>query len=109
MDGSQRPYVNLDAAASGSALPAVAERVQEYLPWYSSVHRGARHKSQVATAAYEDARPVDDARLFEAVEVIAATAPPAEYVRDPVTGDFWPERMGRADAALGHAASCRRA
>ena len=38
------------------ALPAVAERVREFLPWYSSVHRGAGWKSQQATAAYEDAR-----------------------------------------------------
>jgi selenocysteine lyase/cysteine desulfurase len=56
LDGAERPYVNLDAAASTSALPAVAERVAEFLPWYSSVHRGAGYKSQLATAAYEDAR-----------------------------------------------------
>ena len=56
LDGSERPYLNLDAAASTSALPAVAERVAEFLPWYSSVHRGAGYKSQLATAAYEDAR-----------------------------------------------------
>ncbi|HEX6388346.1 MAG TPA: aminotransferase class V-fold PLP-dependent enzyme, partial [Solirubrobacteraceae bacterium] len=56
LDGVERPYVNLDAAASTSALPAVAERVAEFLPWYSSVHRGAGYKSQLATAAYEDAR-----------------------------------------------------
>ena len=56
LDGADRPYVNLDAAASTSALPAVAERVAEFLPWYSSVHRGAGYKSQLATAAYEDAR-----------------------------------------------------
>lgn len=29
VDGRERPYLNLDAAASTSALPAVAERVQE--------------------------------------------------------------------------------
>jgi selenocysteine lyase/cysteine desulfurase len=56
LDGAERPYVNLDAAASTSALPAVAERVAEFLPWYSSVHRGAGYKSQLATVAYEDAR-----------------------------------------------------
>jgi selenocysteine lyase/cysteine desulfurase len=56
LDGVERPYLNLDAAASTSALPAVAERVAEFLPWYSSVHRGAGYKSQLATAAYEDAR-----------------------------------------------------
>ena len=56
LDGEQRRYVSLDAAASTNALPAVADRVQEFLPWYSSVHRGAGWKSQLATAAYEDAR-----------------------------------------------------
>jgi selenocysteine lyase/cysteine desulfurase len=56
VDGRQRRYLSLDAAASTPALPAVAERVREFLPWYSSVHRGAGWKSQQATAAYEDAR-----------------------------------------------------
>jgi selenocysteine lyase/cysteine desulfurase len=56
VDGTDRPYLSLDAAASTSALGAVAERVAEFLPWYSSVHRGAGWKSQLATAAYEEAR-----------------------------------------------------
>src|SRR6478609_833223 len=56
LDGVERPYLSLDGAASTAALPAVAERVTEFLPWYSSVHRGAGYKSQMATAAYEDAR-----------------------------------------------------
>lgn len=56
VDGSERRYLSLDAAASTSALPAVADRVQELLPSYSSVHRGAGWKSQLATAAYEAAR-----------------------------------------------------
>ncbi len=56
VDGGERPYLSLDAAASTPALPAVADRVAEFLPWYSSVHRGAGWKSQLATAAYEEAR-----------------------------------------------------
>ena len=56
VDGASRPYLGLDSAASTPALPAVADRVSEFLPWYSSVHRGAGYKSQVATAAYEEAR-----------------------------------------------------
>jgi selenocysteine lyase/cysteine desulfurase len=55
-DGHDRPYLSLDAAASTSALPVAASAVQEFLPWYSSVHRGAGHKSQRSTAAYEAAR-----------------------------------------------------
>src|SRR4051812_20413529 len=56
LDGVERPYLSLDSAASTAALPAVAARVTEFLPWYSSVHRGAGYKSQMATAAYEEAR-----------------------------------------------------
>ncbi|MGD0082920.1 MAG: aminotransferase class V-fold PLP-dependent enzyme [Acidimicrobiales bacterium] len=56
VDGDERPYVGLDAAASTGVLPTVLDRVQEFLPSYSSVHRGAGYKSQLATAAYESAR-----------------------------------------------------
>ena len=56
LDGSDRPYRDLDCAASTPALRSVAERVEEFLPWYSSVHRGAGYKSRRATAAYEAAR-----------------------------------------------------
>jgi selenocysteine lyase/cysteine desulfurase len=56
LDGEQRRYLSLDAAASTPSLAAVLERVTEFVPWYSSVHRGAGRKSQLATAAYEDAR-----------------------------------------------------
>jgi selenocysteine lyase/cysteine desulfurase len=55
-DGSHRRYRSFDTAASTSALPAVAEAVTDFLPWYSSVHRGAGFKSQRATQAYELAR-----------------------------------------------------
>jgi selenocysteine lyase/cysteine desulfurase len=56
IDGSERPYVNLDFAASTSALPEVAEAVAGFLPSYSSVHRGTGYKSRVSTSAYESAR-----------------------------------------------------
>ena len=50
VDGAERRYVGLDAAASTSALPAVADAVDASCPCYSSVHRapatshGARPK-----------------------------------------------------------------
>jgi selenocysteine lyase/cysteine desulfurase len=53
--GSVR-YVNLDYAASSPALRAVADRITELLPLYSSVHRGAGYASAVCTSAYEGAR-----------------------------------------------------
>ncbi len=56
VDGTERPYVSFDAAASTGALPVVLEWVEELVPWYSSIHRGAGYKSQRSTAAYEAAR-----------------------------------------------------
>jgi selenocysteine lyase/cysteine desulfurase len=56
IDGADRPYLNLDAAASTPALPAVADAVATFLPVYSSVHRGAGYRSRASTTAYEAAR-----------------------------------------------------
>jgi selenocysteine lyase/cysteine desulfurase len=56
LDGTDRPYRDLDCAASTPALQVVADTVADFLPWYSSVHRGAGYKSRRATAAYEGAR-----------------------------------------------------
>jgi selenocysteine lyase/cysteine desulfurase len=49
-------YVNLDYAASAPALESVAERVDQVLQLYSSVHRGAGYASRVCTTVYESAR-----------------------------------------------------
>ncbi len=62
LDGTERPYRDLDCAASTPALQTVADTVADFLPWYSSVHRGAGYKSRRATAAYEAAR--DSAHRF---------------------------------------------
>src|SRR5665213_1384603 len=56
LDGVERVAVELDQAASTQAHPLVADRVTEFLPWYSSVHRGAGFRSRRATHAYEEAR-----------------------------------------------------
>lgn len=56
LGGGSSRFVNLDFAASAPALEAVRDAVDEFLPWYSSVHRGAGWKSQLATRAYEVAR-----------------------------------------------------
>ncbi|HMK63749.1 MAG TPA: aminotransferase class V-fold PLP-dependent enzyme [Acidimicrobiales bacterium] len=56
VDGRQRRYVNLDSAASTAAFPAVEAAVEQLMPWYSSIHRGAGFKSRRSTAAYEAAR-----------------------------------------------------
>ena len=56
VQGGQVRYANLDYAASAPALESVAARVNEILPLYASVHRGAGYASLVCTAAYESAR-----------------------------------------------------
>ncbi|MEJ2736428.1 MAG: aminotransferase class V-fold PLP-dependent enzyme [Anaerolineae bacterium] len=53
LDGSHRPYVNLDNAASTPALRPVHDKLNEFMTWYSSVHRGTGFKSQIATETYE--------------------------------------------------------
>jgi selenocysteine lyase/cysteine desulfurase len=58
LDGSTRPAINFDNAASTPALRPVLETINHFMSWYSSVHRGTGFKSRVATQAYEDARAV---------------------------------------------------
>lgn len=58
LDGSFSRYINLDNAASTPALGEVMDTVNQFMEWYSSVHRGTGFKSRVATQAYEDARAI---------------------------------------------------
>lgn len=54
--GGSLPAMYLDNAASTPALRAVVDAVNDLLPYYASVHRGAGYTSRIATAAYESAR-----------------------------------------------------
>src|SRR5688572_5826027 len=54
--GERVSYANLDHAASAPCLQEVRDAVDELLPWYASVHRGAGFASQVSTRVYEQAR-----------------------------------------------------
>jgi len=56
VQGGQVRYVNLDYAASAPALDSVVAQVNQTLPLYASVHRGAGYASLACTAAYEQAR-----------------------------------------------------
>src|SRR5262245_30450302 len=58
LDGSTRSPINFDNAASTPALRPVLDTINEFMIWYSSVHRGTGFKSRVSTQAYEDAREV---------------------------------------------------
>jgi selenocysteine lyase/cysteine desulfurase len=55
-DGRTVEHANLDYAATAPCLAAAATAVNELLPWYASVHRGAGAASQRCTLAYEQAR-----------------------------------------------------
>jgi selenocysteine lyase/cysteine desulfurase len=58
LGGPPVPYVNLDNAATTPPLRSVLDAVIDFLPSYSSVHRGTGHKSRLSTAGYERAREV---------------------------------------------------
>jgi len=58
LNGSRCCYVNLDNAASTPPLKAVQQAVDDFLVYYSSVHRGTGYKSQLSTHAYEQARQI---------------------------------------------------
>nr|MBP7689704.1 aminotransferase class V-fold PLP-dependent enzyme [Thermoflexales bacterium] len=53
-----RPYINFDNAASTPTLKDVLDTVDQFMLWYSSVHRGTGFKSKVATQAYDDAHRI---------------------------------------------------
>jgi selenocysteine lyase/cysteine desulfurase len=90
IDGSRCRYINLDNAASTPPLKAVQQAVDDFLVYYSSVHRGTGFKSQLSTHAYEQARrivmdfvganPVDHTCIFgknttEAINKLARRLP----------------------------------
>ena len=58
LDGSQRKYTNLDNAASTPVLRPVLDTVNEFMKWYSSVHRGMGFKSQISTRIYDEAHKI---------------------------------------------------
>ena len=84
-------YANLDIAASAPALQTVADRVAEFLPYYSSVHRGAGYASAVSTAAYETARRTIGAfvgaRADDVVQVVRHTTDALNLLASAVPGD----------------------
>src|SRR5437870_5481683 len=58
LNGELLPYINFDNAASTPSLREVLQVVNDFMPWYSSVHRGTGFKSLVSTEAYEESRRV---------------------------------------------------
>lgn len=58
LGGGQSRYINFDNAASTPAFKAVGQAVNDFLVYYSSVHRGTGFKSQLSTEMYEQARQI---------------------------------------------------
>lgn len=56
LGGGTRRYVNLDNASSTPTFRPVVEKVDEFLEYYSNVHRGTGFKSQLASEAFDEAR-----------------------------------------------------
>ncbi|MFN3922592.1 MAG: aminotransferase class V-fold PLP-dependent enzyme, partial [Pseudarthrobacter sp.] len=56
--GGHVRYANLDYGASAPALSVVSAYLNEILPFYASVHRGAGYASQISTSVYENARAI---------------------------------------------------
>jgi selenocysteine lyase/cysteine desulfurase len=56
LGGRTGRYVNCDSAASTPAFACVRDTVDEFLKWYSNVHRGVGYKSRLSSWAFEGAR-----------------------------------------------------
>ena len=56
LNGKHQKYINFDNAASTPPFKAVKKSVNQFMDYYSSVHRGNGYKSQLSTHAYEIAR-----------------------------------------------------
>jgi selenocysteine lyase/cysteine desulfurase len=55
-NGERTPLINFDNAATTPPFRSVLEAVENYAPWYGTVHRGGGAKSEVTTQLYEEAR-----------------------------------------------------
>ncbi|MBD3224677.1 MAG: aminotransferase class V-fold PLP-dependent enzyme [Caldithrix sp.] len=58
LNGKQTRYINFDNAASTPTLKPVLEALNEFMQWYSSIHRGTGFKSQLSTHLYEQSREI---------------------------------------------------
>jgi cysteine desulfurase / selenocysteine lyase len=58
LNGTSSKYINFDNAASTPAMDVVREKVDQFLNYYSSVHRGTGYKSQLSTSLYDESRQI---------------------------------------------------
>ncbi len=57
-DGKYVAAINFDNAATTPVLHSVLREINNFAPWYSSVHRGGGYKSKVSSDIYEQGRAV---------------------------------------------------
>ncbi len=57
-DESKVPYINFDNAATTPPFISVMDKINDFCPYYSSVHRGTGYKSILSTQLYEQARNI---------------------------------------------------
>ncbi len=55
-NGNKVNFINFDNAATTPPLNSVLNRIIEFSPYYSSVHRGGGFKSEISSRVYEDGR-----------------------------------------------------
>ncbi|MFQ5435691.1 MAG: aminotransferase class V-fold PLP-dependent enzyme [Anaerolineae bacterium] len=58
LDGRIVPYIFLDNGASTPTLKPVMDAINQFMPFYASVHRGAGFKSRLSTEAYDRAHEI---------------------------------------------------
>ncbi|MBP2654042.1 MAG: Cysteine desulfurase [Firmicutes bacterium] len=58
INGEYVTAINFDNAATTPPLKSVLEEVVNFIPWYSSVHRGTGYKSILSSDLYEEGRTV---------------------------------------------------
>ncbi len=57
-NGTYTTVINFDNAATTPAFHSVEKEVRDFLPWYSSIHRGRGYKSVISTDTYEAGREI---------------------------------------------------
>jgi cysteine desulfurase/selenocysteine lyase len=58
ISGEHVTAINFDNAATTPPLYAVMKEIENFVPWYSSIHRGTGYKSKLSSDVYEKGREV---------------------------------------------------
>lgn len=57
-NGQFTTYINFDNAATTPPLKSVLQAINNFAPWYSSIHRGKGYKSRLSSDFYEESRRI---------------------------------------------------